>query len=1205
MLADVTNPPQPDPATGTCKKCGTPLGRFVPSGVCPRCLLQSGLFEAAIEAVELSDEESRTVSAPGARGLGRFGDYELLEEIASGGMGIVYRARQVSLNRIVALKMILAGQFAREGEIKRFRAEAEAAAHLDHPNIVPIYEVGETDGRHFFSMRFMEGGTLTARMGAPKSRLSNESAVQLLVKVCRAVHFAHQRGILHRDLKPGNILLSAEGEPCVSDFGLAKFMEGASQSTASGAVLGSPSYMAPEQASGKPGQISTAADVYSLGAILYEILTGQPPFRADTPLATLRQVVEQEPKRPSTVNLRADRDLETICLMCLEKEPARRYGSAELLAEDLERWLRHEPIHARQSSPAQRFGKWVRRHPATAALLLLCSLAVLAFVVGQTIMSVRLSRANTEVNATNRRLQASLHELQWRRADEASQTGERDEAIAWFAHIVRNDPDDAVAVGRLLSLLSACNFPVLLFPPLAHESEITAIDFGQSGKRLATMTAGKIARLWDLQTGRAEIELPHPAPISHGILCGDNDERLLTITREPQGRLWDLSRRQVLQEISLSPVDERTVGRHVLLTGDRRRLAINVASNAVGVLDAESGSWVLPPLSLPEAIQTFAFSGDGRILATGSKSEIKLWDVADRHPVFQPVAVSGLRALVLSEDGRRLACQAESGIWVMDTAVGSREPQTDIRALAIAYVGNTNELVVIDNNGAPLLFDSRTGKNCGSAFGQLGIEWQRYSELQMLLFHAKSADRLLLLDAANGRPRSEAFYHDGWIQHPSLHPNGKLVATTAQDRSARIWSVEMQRADPITLTIGDAVWEAQWNPAADKIVSVVVRDGVTELQLWHGQTGKPLTPPRQPGESISLIAWSPDGSSFATAAQEGSVRIWSAVTGEPVTGFLRHSGALLAMLYSPDGKILASAADDKSVRLWDAQTGAALGAPLPHSHAPLRIAFSRDNQRLASAAQDGTVRVWSVPEGKLLLGPLQHDGTCWVATFSPDGRTLVSASSDRTARFWDSATGQPLLHPIRHDSSVLWAAFSPEGKAIATSTDSGIVTVWDAATGKAVAGPMRHPGRIWTVKWSPDGQFLATICTDGRARIWHAASGRLAAEPFAHEKEVRRVQFSPDMRRLLTGAFDGKIKIWDLACLRPPTPAPDWLPELAEGLAGKRIGENDAPQTVPGDSFPRVQDGLARIAITNDYYRIWAKWMFQDRLKRPVKPFQP
>jgi eukaryotic-like serine/threonine-protein kinase len=1201
----VTKPFQPGPASGSCKKCGTPLGRFAPSGVCPRCLLQAGLLDAGHAVTTDARGESASASPSGERSPERFGDYELLEEIASGGMGIVYRARQVSLNRIVALKMILTGQFAREAEIKRFRAEAEAAAQLDHPNIVPIYEVGERNGHHFFSMRFMEGGTLTARISDPKCSLSHEAAARLLVKVCRAVHFAHQRGILHRDLKPGNILLSAEGEPCVSDFGLAKFLEGASEATVSGAVLGSPSYMAPEQAAGKPAQVTTSVDVYSLGAILYEMLTGQPPFRAETPLATLQQVVEQEPKRPSSLNLRADRDLETICLMCLEKDPARRYGSAELLAEDLERWLRHEPIRARQSSLTKRLRKWIRRHPATAALLLLCGLALLAFVLGQTVMSLRLNRANTQVNATNRRLHASLHELQWRRADEASQTGERDEAIAWFSHFVRQDPNDAVAAGRLLSLLSACNFPVLLFPPLVHDSHIAAIDFGQSGKRLVTVTTGKTAKLWNVQTGEAEIELLHSAALTHGVLCGDNDQRLLTISAEPKARLWDLKSRQALSEFDLGPVDERLVGRQVLLTRDRRGLAINVESNAVGVLDAESGAWVLPPERLTETIRAFALSQDGQLLATGSRSEIKLWDVVSHKPKLSSVTVNGLRALRFSEDGRWLAYLAEGGLWMMDTTVGTCNPQIDVPAFQIAYVGNTNDLVLYDETGTLLLFDFHVGKNRGSPFGQLETDWQRYPVLQFALFKSKGADRLLLLDTATGRPGSEAFFHDGWIMHSQLHPTGKVVATTAQDRTARIWSVQMQRSEPITLAVGDAVWEAQWNPEGDKIISVSVRNNVTTLQVWHGHTGAPLTQPRQPGESISMGAWSLDGSRFATGSSDGSVRILNGATGEPITRSLRHSGPVLALVFSPDGKMLASAADDNSVRLWDGHTGAAWGAPLPHSHAPLRIAFSRDSHRLASAAQDGTVRVWSVPEGKLLLGPLQHEGTCWVAAFSPDGRVLVSTSSDGTARFWDSATGQPLRPPIRHESAVLWAAFSPDGQAIATSTDSGIVRVWEAATGNPLSGPMRHPGRIWTVKWSPNGQFLATICTDGNARIWNAASGHLAAEPFGHEKEVRRVQFSPDMRRLLTAAFDGKIKIWELACLRPPTPAPDWLPELAEALGGKRIGERDAPETVAGNSLQLVQQRITQAATTNKYYSAWANWMLQERLQSPVKSFQP
>src|SRR5947199_339850 len=404
-------------ATRICPKCGAEIPADAPEGGCPGCLLESGLRlldEEAVAGVDSSAVAAYSAEAAAKAGsakvddpdrvdkpvraanrserfaavLGELGDYELLEEVGRGGQGVVFRARQKSLNRTVALKVISLGQWASKAHLKRFRLEAEAAARLEHPGIVPIHEVGERGGSCYFSMKFVEGGQLDEIVR--REPMPIRRAAELVAKMARTVHYAHDHGILHRDIKPGNILLDAKGEPHLTDFGLARLVESESSVTQTLEVLGTPSYMAPEQAVGNNTQLTSATDVYGLGAVLYQLLTGHPPFAGGTSYETIKLLLDTEPRQPRLLNSKISRDLSTICLKCLEKDSQRRYPSALALAEDIERSLKHEPIQARRAGVFTRGRKWVRRNPTSA--LLVASLVTLAAVVGWNIWKSELIR---------------------------------------------------------------------------------------------------------------------------------------------------------------------------------------------------------------------------------------------------------------------------------------------------------------------------------------------------------------------------------------------------------------------------------------------------------------------------------------------------------------------------------------------------------------------------------------------------------------------------------------------------------------------------------------------------------------------------------------------------------------------------------------------------------------------------------------------
>ena len=877
----------------TCPHCGLPLRVSAPDGLCPVCVLRRCLAaEQEPEPLPSSPatEQEETVqgdrAAPPGRIHQRFGDYELTEEIGRGGMGIVYKARQLSLNRWVALKTISPTRLGSAVDVQRFRMEVEAAGRLEHPNILPVHEFGEHQGQYFYAMKLVEGGNLLERIadcGLPRSeaptgttavdaRERQRGIAQLLITIARAVAYAHQRGILHRDLKPANILLDASGVPYVSDFGLAKFLDEDLGLTVSLAVVGTPGYMSPEQASGKSKALTMASDVYGLGAILYELLTGQAPFRGSS-VEVLRLVVEEPPKAPHQLNGRVDRDLETICLKCLNKEPTRRYAGAEELAEDLERWLAGEPIEARPVHTGERVWLWCQRKPAL-AVALASVLAALGIGLATTSWQWRQTRQQAEANRRNAYAADMLlaqRELEVGNVGAATalldrhrpKPGEKDLRHWEWRYLRQQCLSDALAEWKQGS------------------TKVSGMCFVDGGKLLA---------------------------------AGDEQGQLV---------FWDVGKQTAVQRVDVgSPITCLRASRGGGL------LAVGCSSNGVQVWDRQSQR-KLYSLACSGSLLDLAFSPDNQFLATLDAKQLSIWDLRNGSAPARIVEQTHLYdfggSVDFSPKGDLLAWAV--GMWDFESGLGRIRLLRWPGLAEVATIGahwNCARRVRFSPDGRQLASCAIHGESAvklwevpsGQALGTLLGHQAWVCALEFLpdgqtLVTAGSDQMIKVWDVKRRKERATLKGHRDEVWSLAIHPEEGCVVSGARDGTIAHWASPEapSRWHETTMVAGEYAF------LPDGVTLATVHSGM--VVLWDLDRLEDKTMLEELGLKNHGLALSGSGRFLATGSTNGLLQVWDLAEKGVAARVKEHEGRTMPLGFFDEDNRLVSADETGRVAVWE------------------------------------------------------------------------------------------------------------------------------------------------------------------------------------------------------------------------------------------------------------------------------------------------
>jgi WD40 repeat protein/tRNA A-37 threonylcarbamoyl transferase component Bud32 len=1058
-------------------------------------------------------ESLSTVDA--IRQLGRF---QLLDHLGQGSFGSVWKARDTELGRLVALKIPFANLLSSSHFAERFRREARAAAQLRHPGIVRLYEVVTLGGLPVLVSDLIDGVPLKDLLEV--RRLTFNEAATLTADVAEALDYAHGAGLVHRDVKPGNLLIESSsvaampgkraplGKPILVDFGLALRDEAEAVMTVEGQILGTPAYMSPEQASGQGHRVDRRSDVYSLGVVLYELLTGERPFRG-TRAMLLHQVLHEEPRPPRRLNDHIPRDLETICLKAMAKEPAQRYATARAFADDLRRFLRGEPIQARPVGRVERAWRGCRRNPTVTMLAAAVALSLLAGTVVATYFAFRAHAG--ERQALEQAEQVRREKLVSDRQRYAAQINQAHRE--WMAgqltlvHSLLDDQEAQDATGDFRGfewhyLRRLCQLEWASW--CEGRQPVRALAFSPGGRWLACVGDDLPIRIWDMAEGKEAFRLPgHTQPVYAVAFSPDGTQLASAACAGPspdpppgEVKVWDLA---------------------------MRREAFSLTGHRGGV-------------------HAVAFSPDGKRLVTAGgrrgegrplPGEVTVWDLAARQPGF---TLSGHDRPVLgvacSRDGQRLATAGEDNQVLVWDAAQAGKP---VLRLAGHY--------------APVF---------SVAFSPDG----------KLLASAGWDQTVRVWDAATGKPHIPLVGHTGAVQSVAFRRDSKGLASAGWDRAVRLWEVDTGRETQVLRGHTQCVRCVAFSPDGWRLASAG-DDG--SVKVW-GAAGA-CEPCVLTGHSSGLqgVAFSPDGQRLASAGRDHAVMVWDTALGLATHTLGGHGGQVCAVAFSPlDGQRLASAGDDRTVRIWDLtgrQKPLILGG---HADAVTGVAFHPDGGRLASACRDGKVKVWDTQTGAELQTLAGSQGAILAVAFSADRRSLAAAGADGSIKIWDLDTGALRRPPLaEHRSAVTAIAFSPDGGRLASGGADHQVLLWDLTAGNVVQSLRGHTGTVRGVAFSPDGRRLASAGDDQTVKVWDTRIGAALLSLEGHTQAVTGVAFSPDGWQVASASEDQTARVWDaqplttevaqrrqalrLLELRFRTPRP----------VGEVIAQIEADQTIP------------------------------------------